>query len=62
MRRHSPCKGWTTPSRVALALQQAGINLTPAFAADLAASRSWRTGHTAADIYAEFAQSVSALV
>ena len=42
-----------------LALQQAGVNLTPAFAADLAASRSWRTGRTAADIYAEFAESMS---
>jgi hypothetical protein len=39
----------------------AGVNLTPAFAADLAASRSRRTGRTAADIYAEFAESVSAL-
>jgi hypothetical protein len=44
-----------------LALQHAGINLTPAFAADLAASRSWRTGRTAADFYATFAQSVSAV-
>jgi hypothetical protein len=39
----------------------AGVNLTPAFAADLAASRSRRTGRTTADIYAEFAESVSAL-
>jgi len=45
----------------ALALQQAGANRTPALAADLTASRSWRTGRTAADSYAEFAESVSAL-
>jgi YVTN family beta-propeller protein len=31
------------------------------FTADLAASRSWRTGRTAADIYAAFAESVGAL-
>jgi YVTN family beta-propeller protein len=31
------------------------------FTADLAASRNWRTGRTAADIYAAFAESVGAL-
>ncbi|HTD80442.1 MAG TPA: DUF3536 domain-containing protein, partial [Chloroflexota bacterium] len=44
---------------ITLAARHSGADLGPGFAADLAASRSARTGRSAADIYHEFAQAVA---
>jgi Domain of unknown function (DUF3536) len=44
---------------ITLAARHSGADLSSGFAADLAASRSARTGRSAADLYHEFAQAVA---